>query len=141
MFQALVPRGLRYDILHSMTRRRSLFMRIMRSGPVLGVLIVIAAFTSYAAVTEYQNMRQQRAEVQEIREEKQHLADRYDRLQHELKELQTPHGKEVTIRQKYSVTKNGEHMVVIVDNDRSEDTKAATTSDDDPWWTVISSWF
>lgn len=108
------------------SHRRRLF-RILYSRPMIIVLTLVAAFAVYTAFSAYQKMRTTEQQVMEVREQKQQLVERRHELRRNIEALKTERGKEAQIRKTYSVTKDGEQMVVILDRDRE---RQSTSSDE-----------
>ncbi len=66
------------------------------------------------------------------------LKESEQKITYEISDLSTPDGKEREIRDKFQVVKNGEKMVMIV-NDK--DKKASGTQDKEGFWNKIKSFF
>ena len=97
-------------------RKRNNFKKIMRAPGVLLVVIVfsiilIGSTVSMASKSLETSKRKNLAE-QEIKE----LALQKSELEREINNLQTEEGQEKIIRDKFRVTKDGEELVVVVDD-------------------------
>ncbi|MEX0930050.1 MAG: hypothetical protein WDZ79_00055 [Candidatus Paceibacterota bacterium] len=97
--------------LHS----KRLFKRIIYSKLALIILILLTALMFKAAWGAYQKMSQSGERAAAAREEKQELLNEQEILSENLQHLETRRGMEEELRKKYSLTKEGEEMVVIVD--------------------------
>lgn len=99
----------------SKLHKRRRLQRLIYSKPVVVLLAVVAAFSVYWAYSAYQKMATTGDRVTSIKQQKEVLHERKDELQADIARLQTRRGKEAEIRRKYSMTKEGEQMVVIMD--------------------------
>ncbi|MEX1087191.1 MAG: septum formation initiator family protein [Candidatus Paceibacterota bacterium] len=98
--------------LHS----KRLLKRIVYSKPFVIFLVIVTAFSLKAAWGAYQKMSESGERVAIAQAEKQELQEEREVISENLERLQTRRGIEEELRKKYSLTKEGEEMVVIVDS-------------------------
>jgi cell division protein FtsB len=83
---------------------------------ILVIFFVITAFSIYKMYRKYDHAKTIRDDFQiELLQTKQHQAE----LQKNIDSLSTDRGKESEIRDRYRVVKDGEQMILIVDNQES----------------------
>ncbi|MEX1027581.1 MAG: hypothetical protein WD049_06180 [Candidatus Paceibacterota bacterium] len=103
--------------MNSRLHSRRLLKRIVYSKGAVFVLVVLTAFALKASWGAYQKMSESGQRAAVVREETHELAQEKDVLLEELARLETRRGIEEELRRKYSVTKEGEELVVIVDSE------------------------
>ena len=92
------------------------FKYIVRTKPFLIIFAVFLCFFSYSIFGLVIKM-QETASNKKITEEKiKELQDRKDKLTSDLSKLETDKGKEEIFRENYGLAKQGEGMIVIVDD-------------------------
>ena len=102
----------------------------------IGVLSLVLLFLAYAVFSIGHKSHEVNAQLRNIEAKDAALTARQNELRSELDKLSTPAGVEDTLRDKYPVVKNGEGVVVIVD-----DTSKAPASATPPQSKGIIGWF
>lgn len=96
------------------------------------VLLVVFVFIGARAVWGVlAKERESARNTAEAASELKKLEDRHILLSSELKRLRTDEGIEEEIRSKYSVSKPGENLIVLVNKNQSADAASTTP---DGWW-------
>ena len=111
---------------------------ILYSRTSVVILFFLILFFANAAWKVYEKERESAANAVRAQNELQRLKDREQVLTREIARLSTDQGIEEEIRSKYSVSKKGEQLLVIIDKE-----KATTTPEEAPqgWWQRFLSWF
>lgn len=91
-----------------------------RSQLTLGILVVLALILGSNAVSMYTKSREAVRNKKAAEAELQELKDKEARLTKEIETLKTPEGAEAMLRSKYPVVKEGEGVVVIVDDSKQD---------------------
>lgn len=105
--------------------------RVLYSKGVIALMLIVFVFLANATWSVFKKERASAANVIQAKREYDKLNERNVTLNSEIKRLSTNEGIEEEIRSKYSVSKPGEHMLVIVDN---ATTTASTTPEKTSWW-------
>jgi cell division protein FtsB len=106
--------------------------RFLYSRMTAVLLLVAIVVLARAVWGLYQKERESAANALTANTELQKLEDRRSMLESELSKLETDEGIEEEIRQKYSVSKPGENVVIIVDKNA---TSAPVQAPEEGWWT------
>jgi cell division protein FtsB len=112
---------------------------ILYSRWMVVVLFILTLFLGRATWSVYVKEQESRANAALAHKELERLVERQNVLNAEIQRLSTDEGIEEEIRSKFSVSKEGEHFFVIVDEDK------ATTTDDankkDGWFNSVKEIF
>lgn len=106
-------------------RKMRSFLYQRRTLIVLGLIVLLALRSTWVVFSKQIESSQQKV----IAEKK--VADLYlhdNDLQAKIKNLQTEHGIEQEIRSKYSVAKENENVVIVLDNDTTTDKNSSATT-------------
>lgn len=112
--------------------------RALYSKPVVLVLFVLALFLSYTTYGMYRTARDASLRKETAAVKLATLEEREDFLTSEIQRLQTAEGIEQEVREKFDVAKEGEKVIVIVEE------KATSTPEDTSdvgFFARIKSWF
>jgi cell division protein FtsB len=114
------------------------FKKLLYSKTTVAILGIFIIFFANATWGVYKKERESSANAVNAKKELEHLTDRKILLNKETKRLSTEQGIEEEIRAKYSVSKPGESVIIIVN-----DKEAATTTvqNQDSWWGKFKKWF
>lgn len=96
-------------------KTKKTFRRVIQSHITLVVLLVVLMFFSNGAWEVYKKAKTAKIERDRSMAELVDLKDRKESLVSGTERLQTDHGIESEMREKFSVAKEGEEVVVIVD--------------------------
>ncbi|MEJ0002072.1 MAG: septum formation initiator family protein [bacterium] len=120
-------------------KKKTGFARIMQSKPVLIFLgIVVLVFA--ANLVSFLGKLKETARNKEIAQEKiAELEKQKDQLSVEISKLKTDEGVEESIREKFGLVKDGEGMIVVVD-DKAVPAESQT-ADTSKFWTFVKNWF
>lgn len=118
-------------------QRRQRIKQILYSWPSLIVVAIVSGLMLKGAITLLIIERQNAHRVSELEAESEKLLEKGEKLGLEIERLGTEEGIVEEIKEKFSVTRTGEHMAVIVD-----DQKKATSTENElswykRWWGVI----
>jgi cell division protein FtsB len=110
--------------------------RIVFSVPAMLVLAALVAAVGTAAWNMRQTYQDTQETVDRLREEKQELAGRLEAAQSAAAQVSTNRGLREEIRNKFSVAKPGERVIVLNDSNRQP---ATTTTDESPgFWQQVA---
>jgi len=103
------------------------------SIPTAVVLVVLIVVVGQATWNMYQTQKRTNERLQRLQKEKQELVARRQAAQEAAAQVSTDRGIREEIREKFSVAKPGEQVIVLNENQSS---KATTTnkSEDTSWW-------
>ncbi|MEK7572437.1 MAG: septum formation initiator family protein [Patescibacteria group bacterium] len=109
-------------------QEKNKFRKIMQSKPVLILLsVVIVAFT--LSVINLMNRMQNTARNRKIEENRiTELTERQNKLSTDIANLKTEKGLEENIREKFGLVKEGEEMIVVVEDKEQNNTIKKTQS-------------
>lgn len=105
-------------------RQRQRMRRLLYSWLSLGAIAIITFFLVKGAFGVIKIERESAARVRELKEQAAVLALREEELLREVERLQTPEGVIEAIKDKFSATREGEYVAIIVD-ERSKATSSA----------------
>lgn len=113
--------------------------KILYSKPILAILVIIVIWFSFAVRSMYKkesDTRLKRIEQKEILEE---LKTREWSLSEEIERLSTEYGIEQEVRSKFEVGKEGEEMIIVVDNFEEKDLNIKDIKK--IFWQKVFDWF
>lgn len=129
-------KGYPMTMLEFSQRRR--LRRMLYSKPVAIALLLLVGFLSYTTYGMYQTSHEAYLRKQTAAAKLADLEERQDFLTGEIARLKTDRGVEAEVRQKFDVAKEGEKVIVIVE-------EKATSTDDRPQktgiWATVKNWF
>jgi cell division protein FtsB len=107
------------------------FRRFLYSKGMVALLLIMAIFFGRATWNLYKKAHESAANASQAQNALKRLEDRQKVLNEEISRLKTDEGIEAEIRSKYGVSKPGEQVLIIVD-----DQKATTTEvrEEEGWW-------
>lgn len=112
-------------------RKPNKLQRVVYSIPFLAILVGLTVVVAISAWNMYQTNQETEETVERLRTEHQELSQREDVVTDEALNISTERGLEEEIREKFSVAKEGERVIVLVD----DQDQATTTTDTEPsWW-------
>lgn len=123
-----------------MKRRGSQFKqakRVLFSIPSLLIMAVLTVVVAVAAWNMYQTHEDTQARVQRLQAERSELASRKQAAQSAAAQISTQRGLEEEIREKFSVAKPGERVIVLNDAERQAASSSQPT--DRGWWQRVLS--
>lgn len=109
-------------------QKKHKFKRRLYSLPVLLVLLLLLFAVFNGAYNMYDKYSRNSAELDQALEEAERMRERKEELTEELAYLETRKGVEEEIRNKYDVVKEGEKVVVIIDDEGGEGVEEASAS-------------
>ena len=111
--------------------------RYLYSPIVLLLLSILVFFMAKGAASVMNKERESRAKVSELDKESQKLESRQKMLQANIGKLETEEGVIEEIRQKFNVTREGENVTIIVDNQEKLNTTSKDATWYKKWWNAI----
>lgn len=115
--------------------------RIAYSRPILAVLVIFLIIFANAAYGMY-NKYMETGENSDIAlREKAGMKAKQTELESRLEQLKTDRGVEEEIRKKFRVVKEGEGVIIVVDNKISDKTATTTNGGFVPIFDIIKGWF
>lgn len=106
--------------------------KLLHSRYVLVVLIILLLLVARAVWGIYVKYEKSLAITEKARADLMALEDRERQLALSIESLKTDEGKERELRDRFGVVKEGETLVVLVDNNPEE--KMPTKKNDKSWW-------
>ncbi len=103
---------------------------------ILALLVIWLSFNVFSMYKKERDTRLRRIEQREVLDE---LEGREASLKEEIERLSTERGIEQEVRSKFEVGKEGEEVVIIVDNPDDEDVNKKEI--EKTFWQKIFSWF
>jgi cell division protein FtsB len=100
------------------------------SLPALAALLVVTVLILHGTYGVLKKQRESAMHVKELEAKVEALSNRQAELKTDISKLQTDEGIDTEIKTKFSVTREGEHVAVIVDPKDESDDSATTT----PHW-------
>ncbi len=101
--------------------------RILTAPITIIALTVILVLIIKGVVGAYESERKSSEELKKARQNAEELASRERFLENQIERLESPRGLEEELRGKFPVAKEGEHVVIIVDQ---KDSAGATASEE-----------
>jgi lauroyl/myristoyl acyltransferase len=108
------------------TQKTSGFVKLLRSRVFLAVVLVILVTLILSVIGMYQKSRETAINKRRAEERLVDLKVRKERLESDIEQIKTPIGEEQAIREKFRVAKEGEGLVVIVDEAPAEPSEEAS---------------
>jgi len=105
--------------------------RVLFSLPFLILAMGLVILVSISAFKMYQTSRDTQETVERLEEERDEMSIRQEQLLNTAADLSTQRGIEQEIREKFSVVKEGERVIVLVDD---PDRNSTSTAIDESWW-------
>jgi cell division protein FtsB len=112
--------------------------RLLYSKPAVIILAIAIVFFGNATWGLYKKEKESAANALIAEKELAKLQDRQQLLNSEIDRLHTDAGIEEEIRSKYSVSKSGENVVIIVDKDQNQN---VPTQQKEGWWDKFKNLF
>lgn len=113
--------------------------KIIFSKLMLLVLLLLVVFVGKGVWRVYKSQVMSRDNLANVERKYEDLLDRKEMLEDSIKSLNTEEGIEEEIRQKFGVVKDGETMIVIIDNKNTS--SKAVEMEDGGFWSKIVEWF
>jgi|AntRauTorckE6833_2_1112554.scaffolds.fasta_scaffold25760_4 cell division protein FtsB len=108
--------------------------KVIFSLPFLVFLVAVVILVAVSAWNMYQTQQQAQETVNRLETQKAELLEREDTVASEALDLSTERGIEEEIREKFSVAKEGERVIVLVDD---EEANATSTVPESSWWQSV----
>lgn len=128
-----------YTYSMNLLKKKQVKRRIY-SKPVLIVLLILLFFVAKAVWNAYEKASIARANVVTAQRELDELEIRYTEVEQDLKRFDTEEGIEAEIRSTYGLAREGEQVIIIVD----EEENASTTMEEiqkRSFWQIIKDIF
>jgi cell division protein FtsB len=119
-----------YNSMRELEHKQKVKQRLY-STPVLSVILILTLFLIKGTYQVMQKDRMSVASVQELKLKAAALSSRQTELDQSINRLNTGEGVDEEIKDKFSVSKPGEHVAVIVD---PKDQSTTTSTSSDPWY-------
>ena len=111
----------------------------MQSKPILGILAVVLVFFIWGVVGFIGKARETSRNKQIAEDKIAQLQKEKDKLSADITKLKTDQGIEESIREKFGLAKEGEGMIVVVDDKTTSPTEASNSSGS--FWGFFRNWF
>lgn len=105
----------------------------------LGTVVVLVLFVvvTKAAWNAFQKEKQSQENLAETRRELLRIEERFFSISEDVDNLRTDRGMEAAIREKFPVAKEGEKIIVILNDGNKEEER---TEDERSWWHKLLFW-
>jgi len=103
----------------SLSKRRHRMERVMYSKLTLAFLLLCSILLSFSVYERYTKAKEMEEKKQESESSYNDLSERKEQLKKKVDYLEGKQGIESEIRRNFDVVKEGEEVVIIVDNDSS----------------------
>jgi cell division protein FtsB len=124
-----------------MTELKNTNYRFWHSPVALILLFLILIFFGYKIIDLIEKERETSHKKELILDQIESLKNRENSLNSDISKLETEEGKEEIIREKYQVAKEGEKMVIIVDEESGEGLINEGVKNSHGFWNWIKSIF
>jgi hypothetical protein len=116
-------------------QRKQRIKRLLYSWPSLLFLTFLMVLFAQGAISIFNKERESSNKVLELQASLAQLENREGELKDDIKRLGTPEGVVEEIKEKFSVSQEGEHVAVIVEERVSKATTSTTTVEKlKNWW-------
>ena len=119
-------------------QERNRYKRLLYSRLGVIVVFILILFFSKATFGVYKKQHNSAANALQAKGELRKLEERQAVLDREVMRLQTEEGVEEEIRSKYSVSKSGENLLIIVDEEKE---KPMPVQEKQSWWSKFKKLF
>ncbi len=99
-------------------QRKRKIRKVLYSRGALVVVVLMLVLVSKATISLYSKERESQKNRSRVETELSSLASRKEKLQSDIARLKTREGIETEIREQFQVAKNGEKMVVLVEEQK-----------------------
>ena len=116
--------------------------RLLSSKGTMLLLFVLIGGGVYAAVNAYYVQERATHKRTELEQELRQLETRALDLEHDIPYLEDPRGIEAELRRRYDVAKEGEEVIVLLEEEREE--PGVPTTAPEPtrtFWSRLGTWF
>ncbi len=119
-------------------KKDSLFQKILYSKITVGILFILIILMIHPVWSMFQRFQLSSEILQEKKERISKLEDRKEVLLESIERFGTDEGLEEEIRRRFNASKEGEEMVIIIDNRSLETTNQEDSVDSKPsWWNAV----
>ena len=111
--------------------------KLWKTRAVLAVLVMLCVVVGWSAFTRWQVEREMAHRAAAVEAEYEALHERYTALEEEVAYLNDERSLESEIRKHFDVAREGESVVILVDNERTQAPTSAVASSTEPearWW-------
>lgn len=104
------------------------------SKPSIAVLLVLIGFLSVAVFERYSVEREMSSRRTQTESTKNELIERKESLEERVEYLSGDRGIEEEIRKHFDVAKEGEKVIILVGDEKEEETEAVPVDEKKPWY-------
>lgn len=120
--------------------RRRKYKRYLFSKPAVGVLVIIVLILANATWNAYEKKRFTGENLDNAEAELEKLQDRSRELKEKTEDLSTPEGVEEEIRRRFPVAKEGERVIILVDEKENASALSDEPVQGGSFWQRIKNW-
>ncbi|OGI63675.1 hypothetical protein A2914_03005 [Candidatus Nomurabacteria bacterium RIFCSPLOWO2_01_FULL_41_21] len=102
-------------------QQKDRFWRILESWPILIILSVLVFLFAFGIINFLGKMRETAHNKRVVEAEVLELETRKEKLQNDIENLRTDEGKEKIFREDYGLAKEGEGVIVVVEEEGGKD--------------------
>ncbi len=110
---------------------------MLYSKPFLMVLVVVIMFLALSTYGAYERKEQARVKREELSARLIELEKRAGELESDISRLEDPRGIEMELRSRYEVGKEGEEVIVLIDDEEMKETATKTEEQEEGFWGKI----
>jgi cell division protein FtsB len=118
-------------------KEKNIYKRVFRSTPFLLLLAFILIFFAYGVFSLIPKMKDTFRNKDLAEKKLNELIDRKEKLEIDIENLNTDKGKEKIFRENFGLVKEGEGVIIIVDDKEVENEEVKKH----PFWSKILDWF
>lgn len=121
-------------------RKKQQFKRRLYSKLVLILLFVALLFVAHGTWGIFQKARQSKQLLERAQAEKAELAEKQAAIEYRIDRMKTQTGIEEEIRSKFDVAREGEQLIVIVENEEEVEIEEEESKGISGFFTTLFSW-
>jgi len=110
-------------------RKKQKINKFIYSRPFIIVFFLITAFFAYTVINIIPKVIETRNNKNMVKAEFENLTNREEKLKLDTERIQSENGIEENLREKFRVAKDGEGLIIIVDEDGKEGVKSENKKD------------
>lgn len=120
-------------------KKKRIFRSKLYSWPILILLFALVIFLGHGVWNMYAKVRTSEAQLAQAQAELDELKERRKELENKIAYIETETGIEEHLRREFDVAKEGEQVVVILDN--GEEVEEVISFEEKGFWERFKEWF
>lgn len=120
-------------------KKRQNFKKKIYSKPIIFLLFIILLAILHGAWGIYQKSKISKQKLEVSQENYDALKDRHTAIETQIQYLHTDSGNEEGVRTKFNLAKEGEHVIILVD-DKNKSSEEETEHKEQGFWSKVFFW-